>query len=290
MSVRLSCSAPGSRVEVLSELLDAAGAYAVAFEEAPGGPAFYDEGLAAEPRFWPTTCIAAFFASEAAARFACEIVAGEVSDLARESVADEGWEALTSRNWHAFPVADGLWIYPNAEEAPAGRLAIHLDPGLAFGTGTHPTTRLCLRWLAETLREGGETRSVVLDFGCGSGILAIAALRLGATTALAVDIDPLALTATADNARQNGVGDRLRIAPALAPDDGPYDLVVANVLAGPLVAQAAALTRATAIGGRLALSGILPDQTSAVARAFPEFHLAVEEDEGWVLLHGRRAP
>lgn len=290
MSVRLSCSAPGSRVEVLAELLDAAGAYAVAFEEAPGGAAFYDEGLAAEPRFWPTTRIAAFFASEAAARFACEIVAGEVGDLARDPVADEGWEALTSRNWQAFPVAHGLWIYPNAEEAPAGRLAIHLDPGLAFGTGTHPTTRLCLKWLAETLREDRGPKGPVLDFGCGSGILAIAALRLGAATALAVDIDPLALAATANNACRNGVADRLRIAPTLAPDDGPYDLVVANVLAGPLVAQAAALARATAVGGRLALSGILPDQASAVARAFPEFRLTTLEDEGWVLLHGGRVP
>ncbi len=290
MSVRLSCSAPGPRVEVLAQLLDAAGAYAVAFEEAPGGPAFYDEGLAAEPRYWPTTRIAAFFAGEAAARFAREIVAGEVSDLAQESVADEGWEALTSRAWQPFAVAEGLWVYPNAEEAPPGRLAIHLDPGLAFGTGTHPTTRLCLEWLAETLRAGGETGLDILDFGCGSGILAIAALRLGAAAALAVDIDPLALAATGENARRNGVGDRLRIAPALLADDGPHELVVANVLAGPLVTQAAALTRATAKGGRLALSGILPDQAQTVASAFPEFRLTAFEDEGWVLLQGRRAP
>ncbi len=288
MSVRLSCSAPGSRVELLAELLDAAGAYAVAFEEAPGGPAFYDEGLAAEPRYWPTTRIAAFFASAAAARFASEIIADEVRELTRDSVADEGWEALSSRDWQAFPVTEGLWIYPKAEEAPAGRLAIHLDPGLAFGTGTHPTTRLCLQWLARTLREGRETPADVLDFGCGSGILAIAALRLGARTALGVDIDPLALSASEDNARRNAVGDRLRIATTLAPDDGPYDLVVANVLARPLMAQAAALTRATVVGGHLALSGILPDQAATVASAFPEFRLAAEEDEGWVLLHGKR--
>ena len=290
MSVRLSCSAPGPRVEVLAQLLDAAGAYAVAFEEAPGGPAFYDEGLAAEPRYWPTTRIAAFFASEAAAHFACEIVAGEVSDLAQQAVADEGWEALTSRDWQAFAVAEGLWVYPNAQEAPPGRLAIHLDAGLAFGTGTHPTTRLCLKWLAETLRADRMKGPGILDFGCGSGILAIAALRLGAAAALAVDIDPLALSATEDNARRNGVGERLRIAPALHTHDGPYDLVVANVLAGPLVAQAAALTRATIRGGCLALSGILPDQAQTVASAFPEFRFAALEDEGWVLLHGRRGP
>ena len=265
MSVRLSCTTPGSRVEILARLLDAAGAYALAFEEAAEGPAFYDEGLAAEPRYWPTTRVAGLFASEAAARFAAEVVAGE-----------------------AFAINEGLWIYPNGEEVPPRRLAVYLDPGLAFGTGTHPTTRLCLQWLSEALQDGNGSDWDILDFGCGSGILAIAALRMGAKAATGVDIDPLALDATGDNARRNGVSDRLRTAPALDADDGPYDLVVANVLAGPLIAQAAALSRAAR--GALALSGILPEQAEAVAHAFPGFALTAREDEGWILLHGRRRP
>ncbi|MHB1608732.1 MAG: 50S ribosomal protein L11 methyltransferase [Acidiferrobacter thiooxydans] len=288
MSVRLSCIARGVRVEALGQILEAAGARALAFEEVPGGPAFYDEGLACEPRYWPRTRIAAFFASEAQARFAQEIIAGEVEAPCREPVVDEGWEALTARDWQAFPITEGLWIYPNDEPAPPGRLAVHLDPGLAFGTGTHPTTRLCLRWLYETLREQAHPGLEVLDFGCGSGILAIAALRLGAGAAWGVDIDPLALTATWENAQRNGVGDRLRAATELARDRHPYDLVVANILAGPLIAHAPALMRATAACGRLALSGILPDQVPAVVQAFPEFALTPREDEGWVLLHGRR--
>ena len=289
MSVRLSCIARGCRVEALGQILEAAGARALALEEVAGGPAFYDEGLAAEPRYWPRTRIAAFFASEAQARFAEEVVAGEVEAPYREWVADEGWEALTSRDWQAFSITDGLWIYPNDEEAPAGRLALHLDPGLAFGTGTHPTTRLCLKWLYETRQADPQRDLDMLDFGCGSGILAIAALRLGARRAAGIDIDPLALMAAADNARRNGVSARLHLAAALAPADGPYDLVVANILAGPLIAQAAALERATAAGGRLALSGILPDQVPAVVQAFPGFTLAPREDEGWVLLQGARS-
>ncbi len=289
MSVRLSCIARGPRVEALGQILDAAGARALAFEEVPGGPAFYDEGLACEPRYWPRTRIAAFFASETQARFAQEIVAGEVEALSREWVADEGWEALTSRDWQPFAITEGLWIYPNDQQAPPGRLAVHLDPGLAFGTGTHPTTRLCLAWLHETLRgEEGPGGRAILDFGCGSGILAIAALLMGARAALCVDIDPLALSATLDNARRNGAAPRLRVAAGLARDEGPYDLVVANILAGPLITQAPALMRATAARGELALSGILPDQVPAVIQAFAGFTLAAREDEGWVLLHGRR--
>lgn len=288
MSVRLSCTTPGSRVEILARLLDAAGAYALAFEEAAEGPAFYDEGLAAEPRYWPTTRVAGLFASEAAARFAAEIVAGEAFALRQEPVADEGWETIGARTWQAFAINERLWIYPNGEEVPPGRLAIYLDPGLAFGTGTHPTTRLCLQWLSEALQDGNGSDRDILDFGCGSGILAIAALRMGAKAAMGVDIDPLALDATGDNARRNGVSDRLRTAAALDADDGPYDLVVANILAGPLIAQAAALSRAAR--GALALSGILPEQAEAVAHAFPGFALTAREDEGWILLHGRRRP
>ena len=289
MSVKLSCIARGLRVEALGQILDAAGARALAFEEVPGGPAFYDEGLACEPRYWPHTRITAFFASETQARFAQEIVAGEVEALSREWVADEGWEALTSRDWRAFSITEGLWIYPNDEQPPPGRLAVHLDPGLAFGTGTHPTTRLCLTWIYDTLEGEAPRACEILDFGCGSGILAIAALLMGAQAALCVDIDPLALTATLDNARRNGVAERLRAATGLARDDGPYGLVMANILAGPLIAQAPALMRATAADGRLALSGILPDQVPAVIQAFPGFTLAAREDEGWVLLHGRRS-
>jgi ribosomal protein L11 methyltransferase len=232
--------------------------------------------------------VVAFFLSRAAADFASHVLEGEGTDIGVRTVADEGWEGLARLAWQPFAILDDLWVYPNDREAPAGRLAIHLDPGLAFGTGTHPTTRLCLQWLYRSLKGRKTAKTTVLDFGCGSGILAIAALRLGAAHALGIDVDPLALESARQNARRNGVGDRMhtRFPPLLA--DERFDLVVANILAEPLIAHKAILCQALAVGGRLALSGILEDQVERVRAAFPEFDLALTIDEDWCLLEGGR--
>ncbi len=268
-------------------MLEASGAYALRFEEADG-PALYDEGLAGEPRYWPKTSVVAFFLSQAAADFASHVLKEEGVDIGMRTVADEGWEGLTRLAWQPFAIVDDLWIYPNDRVAPAGRLAIHLDPGLAFGTGTHPTTRLCLQWIYRSLKERDAANTTILDFGCGSGILAIAALRLGGQHALGIDIDPLALDAAQRNAARNGVSARMQTrCPPLTADER-FDLVVANILAEPLIAHKPTLNYALAVGGRLALSGILEDQAERVRAAFPEFDLALTIDEDWCLLEGGR--
>lgn len=226
--------------------------------------------------------------TRAAAEFAAHVLKEEAGGLHPEAVADQGWEAQARAGWTAFAIQDNLWIYPNDAEAPPEHLAVHLDPGLAFGTGTHPTTRLCLQWLYATLATAQWVAPSILDFGCGSGILAIAALRLGGVSALGVDVDPLALAATQENARRNGVAAGLRVQEPPIDPDGRYTLVVANILAGPLIAHGDMLARAVAPNGRLALSGILADQVNRVRAAFPTFELALTVDEGWCLLHGGR--
>ena len=180
-----------------------------------------------------------------------------------------------------------LWVCPGGLTAgDADAIRIELDPGLAFGTGTHPTTALCLEWLDSQDLAGCS----VVDYGCGSGILAIAAAKLGAVHVRAVDLDPQALIATRDNAVRNGVAGRLTITgdPALVPRSA--DVLLANILAGPLVELAPRFATALGSGGRLALSGLLPEQADAVTAAYrPWFHIQSNMTrDGWVLLSGTR--
>lgn len=287
VSFQLTFTVAGSRVDAINELLEAAGACAIRIEEAEG-PALYDEGLAEEPRYWPKTRIAAFFLSAQATDFAIHILADEPVDLHRATVADEGWEAQARSGWAPFAILDDLWIYPNDSTPPPERLAIHLDPGLAFGTGTHPTTKLCLCWIYASLKNPTYKGAGVLDFGCGSGILAIAALRLNAVYALAIDIDPLALEASACNAARNGVSARLTTGTPPLQAHEQHLLVVANILAGPLIRHSRMLAGAVASGGLLALSGILEEQVPQVRAAFPEFAFTLVCEGPWCLLHGAR--
>jgi ribosomal protein L11 methyltransferase len=180
-----------------------------------------------------------------------------------------------------------LWIVPGEQPEPAeDAITVRLDPGLAFGTGTHATTALCLEWL-DGLELGAKR---VFDFGCGSGILGIAALKLGAASVDAVDIDLQAITATRQNAERNGVADRMAVSSTLPADDACFDVIVANILAGTLIEQANLIVAALADGGRVALSGILNAQADAVLAAFGDrvtFAPAVTMD-GWVMLSGTR--
>lgn len=202
----------------------------------------------------------------------------------RFAVEEQDWVRATQAQFGPIRIADDLHIVPSWSDSPGQGVVLRLDPGLAFGTGSHPTTRLCLEWLRETLR-GGES---VLDYGCGSGILAIAAKKLGAATVTGTDIDPQALAASAANARANGVDARFVAPDALAP--GGCDVVVANILANPLVLLAPALSSRVVEGGTLALSGILVPQADEVIAAYaPWITLrAWRAADGWVLLAGAR--
>jgi ribosomal protein L11 methyltransferase len=199
---------------------------------------------------------------------------------------DQVWERVWLEHFHPMQFGRRLWICP-AGQRPAAQNAVivELDPGLAFGTGTHPTTALCLEWLEGSDLAGNN----LIDYGCGSGILAIAALRLGAANAIAVDHDPQALEATRDNAIKNGVHERLTVhLPADAPRQ-PSDLLVANILAGPLIELAPRLCGLLKPGGRFALSGILADQGAAVAAAYAPFATLGprHQRDDWILLHGQ---
>ena len=200
-------------------------------------------------------------------------------------VEDEDWVRSSQAQFEPLQVGERLWVGPTWCATPEGVPAIvRLDPGLAFGTGSHPTTALVLRFLERTLR-GGER---VLDYGCGSGILAIAAAKLGASHVDALDVDPDAVRTAADNAAANGVAMRSARPEDLTPDE--YDIVVSNILAQPLIVLAPLLAARTRRGGRLALSGVLASQAADVLAAYAPFFDAGApvEDAGWVLIEGSR--
>ncbi len=211
-----------------------------------------------------------------------------------EELADRPWEREWLKDFHAMCFGDRLWVSPDAFEIDSdlagNAVIVRLDPGLAFGTGTHPSTALCLRWL-DGLELGGLR---VLDYGCGSGILAIAALALGAKTAVALDSDAQAITASCENARKNGLEDSLFVTQDVAEAAGTFDIVIANILAEPLMQNAGDICDRLAPGGLLALSGILSEQADCVIEAYHhriEFESpATDEttDQIWVRLVGKR--
>lgn len=278
--------------EPLSDALIAAGALSVSLEDADAGTVdetpLFGEPDRATAELWKRSIavvlldeqadIPALFA--AAANSAGIPVPGQYQV---EPVAEQDWVKLTQSQFDPIPISPRLWIVPTWHEAPdSTAINLKLDPGLAFGTGSHPTTRLCLRWLDEHLR-GFET---LLDFGCGSGILAIAAGKLGAGPVDGVDIDPQAVTASNYNAELNSVTAHFCLPDELA--DGQYDVVVANILTNPLKSMAPLLAGRVRPAGQLVLSGILSEQAQDVMRVYgPWFDFAPPaEDEGWVRLAG----
>jgi ribosomal protein L11 methyltransferase len=205
-----------------------------------------------------------------------------------EHLADRAWEREWLKDFRPMRFGQRLWICP-AGQRPAedASVLLELDPGLAFGTGTHATTALCLEWLDARPLSG----LTLLDYGCGSGILALAALKLGAAGATAFDIDPQALLATRENAAKNGLSGRIAILSEARAIAGPFDLVLANILAGPLVELAPQLAAYCSPGGTIALAGLLDRQADEVAHAYrPWFDIELSaERDGWTLLSGRRA-
>ncbi len=275
-------------------LLDA-GALAIDTADGHAGSeqevARYDEPSAdsAAVLLWPVCRLAALFGPDAdvgkvlsrvSAALGAEVPAHTIA-----AVADDDWVRRTHEQFQPVCISSRLWIVPNwCEPVDATAVNLRLDPGLAFGTGTHPTTRLCLRWLAAFLA-GGET---VLDYGCGSGILAIAAARLGAAEVAGTDVDPQAIAASRDNAKLNAVDARFDLPDAIA--DRSFDIVVANILANPIILLAPLLARRVRSGGRILLSGILVAQAAEVTAAYRRwFTIDIwNSDEGWVALAGSR--
>ena len=208
-----------------------------------------------------------------------------------ENLEDRVWEREWLKDFGPMQFGEHLWIHPKGSEPVADdSVIIYLDPGLAFGTGTHATTALCLEWLDGTPLQG----KTVLDYGCGSGVLAIAALKLGCGSAVAMDIDPQAVIATQQNAGDNGVGEKLLVLGAASEIEGEFDVVVANILAGPLVQFAESITLTLRRGGMLTMSGVLCEQADDVMAAYGAWidfdEPAFREQDGqiWSRLNGKR--
>ena len=282
-----------ARAERWSDALVDAGALSVDVSDpaagTPGEAPVYGEPGAGDAPFWAISRVEALFGAganvPAAVHEAAHAIGEPLPLFESRAVADQDWVRTTQSQFGPIAIADDFHIVPTWSTPPArGGIVLRLDPGLAFGTGSHATTRLCLTWLRETLA-GGES---VLDYGCGSGILAIAAAKLGAGEVTGTDIDPQALAASRANAAQNGVQARF-VAPDALPA-GASDVVVANILAHPLILLAPALAARTRRGGRIALSGILEAQGDEVAESYaPWFTLAAGRRlDGWVLLTGTR--
>jgi ribosomal protein L11 methyltransferase len=284
------------------DALLAAGASSITLEDEGDDPVL--EPLPGTTPLWPRVRVKALFDGDADRNEILQILNSDLGDaaplnhLAFETLADRAWEREWLKDFKPMRFGQRLWICPGGQQPDAEQLRagpapvlIELDPGLAFGTGTHPTTALCLEWLDAAAVAGAR----VIDFGCGSGILAIAAAKLGASGVLAVDIDPQALLATHDNAERNGVAQLIdaRLVDA-ASDSGetPADILLANILAGPLESLAPTFAARVRAGGRLVMSGILRNQAEAVATTYaPWFDIApVVVRDDWVRLDGVRRP
>jgi ribosomal protein L11 methyltransferase len=298
---RLRCQLAESLAPAAEALLEDLGAVAVTLMDAGDTP-ILEPDPGATPR-WQQCRVEALFSLPAdfeAIRHRVIAAGFQPDDLQADFLEDDDW----LNRWRQYAVeycfADRLWIAPKDAPLPEGaqeRFVLRLDPGLAFGSGSHPTTRLCMEWLAQELPEpNGSQELRLLDFGCGSGVLALAALMLGATDVIAIDHDPQALLATADNAAYNALADsRLRIGDAdILTGEAPFDVIVANILAAPLIELAPRIVGLLRPGGRLVLSGILEDQAAAVAAAYPELAFQASalqaDDQGghWARLVARK--
>ena len=289
--LRLHC--PQDQVELISDALMALDALSVSVEDADAHTD-QEQALFGEPNMpapaagWLRSHLIALFVDEALARDAAKLLAlqpfFENSTLLNiNAVPEQDWVRLTQSQFEPVPITPTFWVVPSWHEPPAGaQWVLRLDPGLAFGTGTHPTTRMCLKWIAQHPPKGQR----VLDYGCGSGILAIGAAMLGAASVDAVDIDPDAVTAAQANALANQVDLNLGL-PEVAV--GVYPLVVANILAAPLKVLAPLLCSHVETGGSLLLAGILERQTMDIQAAYqPYMNLQVADtQEGWVLMRGQ---
>lgn len=275
--------------EQVEETCFATGALSVTLTDCGDDPVL--EPAPGEVRLWPATRVQALYA-EGTDVAAVKAVLSSSLGVAPEKVehaeiADRAWEREWLRDFHALRFGRRLWVTPHHEEVTEpGAIVVRLDPGLAFGTGTHPTTALCLEWLDAHLQPGQR----VIDYGCGSGILAIAALKLGAKEASCFDIDPQALIATRDNAEANGVLDKVLICQADSELPQQVDVVLANILSGPLCTLAPRLAELVKPGGFVVLAGLMQHEAAEVTEAYNAWFdirpFGARED--WVCLTGSR--
>jgi len=283
------------QAEAWSDALFDLGALSVSVEDADADtpdeqPLFGEPGLEPTRLAWNRSRVLALFDEEtdpalvvAAAANALKV--DPVPPYALRTVEDQDWVRLTQSQFEPIRIGEKIWVVPSWHEAPEpDAVILELDPGLAFGTGSHPTTRLCMQWLEQNVR-AGET---VLDYGCGSGILAIVARKLGAGATIGIDIDPNAVEASRYNAERNHVEASFALPESVS--EATYDLVVANILSNPLKLMAAMLSARVRPGGRLILSGVLERQADEVAAAYaPWIAMSVwRSEDGWVCLHGSR--
>ncbi|EHK0839518.1 TPA: 50S ribosomal protein L11 methyltransferase [Vibrio parahaemolyticus] len=290
--IQIKLNATNENAEQIGDMLmEETGALSVTFLDAQDTPVF--EPLPGETRLWGDTDILALYDAEADTNFIIDQI--KASNMLAENFAykveqleDKDWEREWMENFHPMKFGERLWICPSWREVPEpDAVNVMLDPGLAFGTGTHPTTALCLEWL-ESMDLSGKT---VIDFGCGSGILAIAAIKLGAEKVIGIDIDPQALLASKDNAERNGVADKLEVyLPQNQPEGLIADVVVANILAGPLRELAPIIKGLVKPNGALAMSGVLDTQAEDVANYYrDELHIdPIVEQSEWCRISGRK--
>jgi len=292
----LVLSAPQALVEPVSDaLMDELGALSVSVEDADADTdaehaLFGEPGMPAPQPGWERSTLKALFDSEAAATDAMTLLLAQdwAAGLAVQSlqaVEEQDWVRLTQSQFTPVEITPSFWIVPSWHEPPAAATrVIRLDPGLAFGTGTHPTTRMCLRWIAKNASAVEGAR--VLDYGCGSGILAIGASLHGAAEVDAVDIDPAAVEATRHNAAANAVALRAGLADLVDPPQGRYEIVLANILATPLKLLAPLLCGHMKPDGRLVLAGILERQADELRAAYAPWRAidVLDAEDGWILM------
>ncbi|NAW70585.1 50S ribosomal protein L11 methyltransferase [Vibrio sp. V27_P1S3P104] len=290
--IQIKLNATNQNAEPISDMLmEKTGALSVTFLDAKDTPVF--EPLPGETRLWGDTDVLALYDAEIDTQRVIQQI--QASQLLAdgfaykiEQIEDKDWEREWMDNFHPMKFGQRLWICPSWREIPEpNAVNVLLDPGLAFGTGTHPTTALCLQWL-DSLDLSGKT---VIDFGCGSGILAIAAIKLGAAKVIGIDIDPQALLASKDNAARNGVADKIEVyLPQNQPENLMADVVVANILAGPLRELSPVIKSLIKPGGQLAMSGVLNTQAQDVANYYRD-ELSIDpiiEQEEWCRITGRK--
>jgi ribosomal protein L11 methyltransferase len=287
--IQLKINTTGNDAETLSDALIESGAVSVTFQDTHDNPVF--EPLPGETLLWGDTDAIGLYDAETdmdevIVMLENEPLLGKGFVHKIEQLEDKDWEREWMDNFHPMRFGERLWICPSWRDVPdPNAVNVMLDPGLAFGTGTHPTTAMCLQWLDSL----DLTDKTVIDFGCGSGILAIAALKLGAKHVVGIDIDPQAIQASRDNAERNGVSERLSLyLPKDQPDNLSADVVVANILAGPLRELAPLISVLPVAGGHLGLSGVLASQAQSVADAYKDkFELdPVAEKEEWCRITG----
>lgn len=288
-------NAAADQAEALSEALMEAGALSVSLEDADAGtpeerPQFGEPGSVNE-QLWDHSVVIALFDADVdlaaiLAQASAAIGLDAVPDFRVEEVAEQNWVQLTQSQFDPIQINEKLWIVPSWHSAPdSAAINLEMDPGMAFGTGSHPTTRLCLQWLCTAV----SADSSVLDYGCGSGILGIAAAKLGALSVTGCDIDAAAVEASIANAQRNAVP-HIVWQDSTRPVAGDFDIVVANILTNPLCVLAPTLASHVKPGGRIALSGVLAPQAEQVIEAYaPWIALEVgDEQEGWIRLEGCR--